>query len=115
MKKSNYLCVTIASIILVLAAFGCATDQRPSAQYLEDRAVSARVKTVLADDPQVRASQVNVDTYERTVQLSGFVDSREEARRAVQLARDVDGVESVINNMVVKSSVKTAMRERREK
>jgi len=50
----------------------------------------------------VKATQVQVETFKGTVQLSGFVDSRESAQRAVEIARGVKGVQSVKNDTVIR-------------
>lgn len=50
----------------------------------------------------MKATEVKVDTFKGTVQLSGFVESRESAQKAVQLAREVQGVREVRNNTSIK-------------
>jgi osmotically-inducible protein OsmY len=64
--------------------------------------ITTKVKAALAADPTVKATEVNVETFRGTVQLSGFVSSQEAVRKAVELARGVAGVRGVKNNMVVK-------------
>jgi osmotically-inducible protein OsmY len=64
--------------------------------------ITTKVKAAFAEDPAVKATQVKVETFKGTVQLSGFVDSTASAQRAVELARQVQGVSSVKNDMVVK-------------
>jgi hyperosmotically inducible protein len=61
------------------------------------------VKSALFADPQVSGFAVNVDTYDRVVQLSGFVDTQAQKDRADQLARGTEGVRAVKNNLVVKT------------
>jgi osmotically-inducible protein OsmY len=67
-----------------------------------DTAISAKVKAALAGDPDVKATDVQVETYKGTVQLSGFVDSPQNVSRAADLARRVDGVREVKNALIVK-------------
>jgi osmotically-inducible protein OsmY len=62
-------------------------------------------QTAFAQDPEVKATEVNVETFKGTVQLSGFVDSRASAERAVRLAHEVQGVKAVKDNMVVRAAV----------
>ncbi|QYF92996.1 BON domain-containing protein [Massilia sp. PAMC28688] len=92
------LCVAL----LVLA--GCATDgsDRRIGVAISDTAISARVKAALAADPDVKARDVQVETFRGTVQLSGFVDSPDNIRRALDVARGVDGVREVRNALIVK-------------
>jgi osmotically-inducible protein OsmY len=60
------------------------------------------VKAAIYNDPMLKVGQISVETYNGVVQLSGFVDSAQAARRAVELARSVKGVKSVKNSLVVK-------------
>jgi hyperosmotically inducible protein len=78
------------------------TDPRTGAQTVDDGAITAKVKAALAGDPRVKAHQVNVETREGVVQLSGFVDSSEAKSTAEDLARNVDNVRSVDNEIDVK-------------
>jgi osmotically-inducible protein OsmY len=100
--------VNIFKIILctlLLASFmGCAgTDTRQSTgQYVDDSAITAKVKAAIFDDDSLKSRQINVETFKGVVQLSGFVDSSKSYNKAEQIAEDVDGVKSVINNIVVK-------------
>ena len=79
------------------------TDGGPSgSERVDDAAITTKVKTALAGDPRVAAHQVNVETREGVVQLSGFVDSSEAKSTAEQLARSVDDVKKVDNELSVK-------------
>ena len=78
------------------------TDPRTGSQTVDDGAITAKVKAALAGDPRTKAHQVNVETREGNVQLSGFVDSSEAKSTAEQLARAVDNVKSVDNELDVK-------------
>jgi hyperosmotically inducible periplasmic protein len=79
------------------------TDGGPSgSERIDDSAITAKVKTALAGDPRTKAHQVNVETREGVVQLSGFVDNSEAKSTAEELARAVDHVKSVDNEIDVK-------------
>jgi hyperosmotically inducible protein len=79
------------------------TDGGPSgSERVDDAAITAKVKTALAGDPRTKAHQVNVETREGVVQLSGFVDNSEAKSTAEELARSVDNVKSVDNEIDVK-------------
>jgi hyperosmotically inducible periplasmic protein len=73
-------------------AVGCAQS---------DPGITTAVKTKFASDDVVKAHQINVDTQEGIVTLSGSVDSSTSRERAVQLARATDGVASVVDNLIV--------------
>ena len=70
---------------------------------MDDKSLTARVKSELARDPVAKATDINVTTFNREVQLSGFVATEEEKRRAGQIAASVPGVVSVHNNLLVRT------------
>jgi len=78
------------------------TSGRTGEEVVDDSAITAKVKAALAGDPRTKAHQVNVETREGKVQLSGFVDSSEAKSTAEELARSVDNVKSVDNELDVK-------------
>jgi osmotically-inducible protein OsmY len=104
--------ITLAAISLALAAAlgvaGCASSpntQRGVAETSEDAALTAKVKTAIATDVGARAaSSINVETYKGVVQLSGFVDSRDMANRALDAAKKVSGIKSLKNDLRLKAS-----------
>lgn len=87
----------------MVACSGTSSERRQSVGgYIDDATITTRVKAALAEDKQVRVTQVNVETYQGVVQLSGFVDSESDVRRAAEVTRQVDGVKSVRNDIRVK-------------
>jgi hyperosmotically inducible protein len=78
------------------------SDARTTGGTVDDSAITAKVKAALAGDARVAAHQVNVETRDGVVQLSGFVDSSEAKSTAEELARKVDDVRSVDNEIDVK-------------
>jgi osmotically-inducible protein OsmY len=95
----------LAALVAVLAA--CADGPRAShpPESGSDAALSARVKAAIATDVGARAaSSLNVETYGGVVELSGFADSEQQAMRAAQAAKKVQGVRSLKNEIRVKSS-----------
>jgi osmotically-inducible protein OsmY len=93
----------LAALALAGAA-GCApTPTRQSTgEMVDDAALTARVKSALINEPGVKSTAINVETFRGTVSLSGFVDSTEMAQKAVTAAENVRGVRSVKNDMRVK-------------
>jgi hyperosmotically inducible protein len=69
---------------------------------IDDSVVTTKVKSALLADPDVKGFEIKVETRKGEVQLSGFVDSQTQIDRAVDLARRVDGVTRVENNMTLK-------------
>jgi osmotically-inducible protein OsmY len=94
----------LACIALVVAFLGCASSptRESSGQYVDDSAITTRVKAAIFDDPSLKVLQINVETFKGEVQLSGFVDSAQNVRRAGEVARGVTGVRSVKNDLIVK-------------
>lgn len=90
------------------AAFqtGCAsTPTRASTgEYIDDAATTTKVKAALVKDPLVKALDVNVETFKGTVQLSGFVDNAEQKAQAEAVAKTVQGVSMVKNNLALKTA-----------
>src|SRR5438128_2631320 len=76
---------------------GCAgTPTRQSTgEYVDDAAITTKVKAEFVRDETVKALQVNVDTFKGVVQLSGFVDTAAQKTRAGEIARSVSGVMDV--------------------
>jgi hyperosmotically inducible protein len=74
---------------------------------IDDSGITAKVNTALIDDPTVKARQVDVETSHGVVQLNGFVDSAAAKERATTVARSVEGVQEVHNNLVVQTSDRT--------
>lgn len=94
--------ILLGLVLAILSACAPSATHRGTGEYIDDAAITTRVKSAFAADPQVKATEVQVETYKGTVQLSGFVDSSESAARAAQLARDIPGVRQVQNSMVIK-------------
>ena len=97
--------------LLLIAAFsvglgGCASTrtQESTGQYVDDTAITAKVKAKFVEDKEVSAAAINVETFKGVVQLSGFANSRHEAEKAEQLARNIKGVTSVKNDIRLKSA-----------
>jgi hyperosmotically inducible protein len=77
-------------------------SRRSTGETVDDSAITAQVKTALLSDPDVKGTDVKVETYRGVVQLSGFVDSAQEAQKAVALAEKVPGVREVKNDIRLK-------------
>lgn len=78
------------------------TDDGSIGAALDDSVVTARVKTALVANPVTKARQINVETADGVVQLSGFVDSASEKSTATEVARTIPGVRLVQNELEMK-------------
>jgi osmotically-inducible protein OsmY len=86
---------------LMVSALGCATQSEPQSPgaYMDDSWITTKVKTAILNEPSLKVLQINVETYKGVVQLSGFVDSAASQAKAVEVARSVQGVTSVKNDL----------------
>ncbi|WP_119154875.1 BON domain-containing protein [Caldimonas tepidiphila] len=102
--KHLILASTIA-LTGVLGLSGCAvtSGQSTVGQYVDDATITTRVKARFAQDPQVSAMRLNVETLKGVVQLSGFAASQAEKQRAEQVASGVPDVRQVRNDIVVRA------------
>jgi osmotically-inducible protein OsmY len=71
--------------------------------YIDDTGITAGVKARLLEDKSTGGLSINVDSLNGTVALSGFATSEAEKARAEALAREVQGVKSVRNNLIVRA------------
>jgi osmotically-inducible protein OsmY len=94
----------IIALALVALLTGCAggPESKSTGEYVDDAALTTKVKTALFRSDEVSGFDINVDTYKGRVQLNGFVDNNETKRRAAEIAREVNGVQEVINNLKLK-------------
>jgi osmotically-inducible protein OsmY len=102
-SKRKFLAAAGAAALLGLGACASSPTQRSAGEFTDDAAMTARVKTAIATDAGAKtAAAVNVETYRGVVQLTGFVDSEDQASRAVSAAKKVQGVRSVKNDIRIK-------------
>ncbi|HKZ73482.1 MAG TPA: BON domain-containing protein [Steroidobacteraceae bacterium] len=99
-KTIQIAALAAAAMCLATACNVMRGDQEPS-EYVDDAALTARVKAALLDDEQVAGTRFDVNVYQGKVTLSGVTDDPEEARRAEQIARQVPGVKGVDSNIRV--------------
>ena len=71
---------------------------------IDDSAITAKVKTALLADPDVKGLMIDVDTKNGVVTLKGTADKKVNRDRAVAIAKDTGGVKSVEDQLVVKAS-----------
>lgn len=101
MKSAKYLLPL--GFAVLLSACAPTPTSRSTGQTLDDASITTRVKTAIAQKETLgQALSINVDTYRGVVSLSGFVDNKQQATDAAQVATHIAGVERVINNLQVK-------------
>ena len=104
MKKGNIVirCFVLLMLIATFAACASTRTHESTGEYVDDSVITTKVKALLAEDDFLKSFQISVETYKGTVQLSGFVNSRQASDKAGQIVRSVKGVKSVKNNLIVK-------------
>ena len=104
MKKRNLVIYSLVLLMIISTFAACASTrtQESTGEYVDDSVITTKVKSLLAEDDFLKSFQISVETYQGTVQLSGFVDSQKVVDKAVELVKSVKGVKSVKNSLIVK-------------
>jgi hyperosmotically inducible periplasmic protein len=103
--KIRQITIAAMSAVTLIVATGCAVTrgQETVGAYVDDAALTTRVKAKFAEDKTVSAMAISVETLKGVVQLSGFAKSSEEKAMAERLARSTSGVTGVRNDIIVRS------------
>ena len=93
-----FLAIALASLL------GCASTstKEGTGEYFDDSVVTTKVKAAIFNEPSLSSNQISVETFKGTVQLSGFVKTQSEISKAGEIARGVNGVASVKNDLRLK-------------
>ena len=96
--KTLKLSFAVAFCAAMLGLAGCASTPGQNS-YLDDSMVTARVKKAIYNEPTLKVSDISVKTENAVVSLSGAVKTRSERTKAAEVARHVDGVKLVKNEL----------------
>ncbi len=121
MNIQNKLLVLTISLIGALSIASCGKSEQKGAKPeapkpeakttvgtdVDDSAITTKVKSALLADADVKSFDIKVETRKGEVQLSGFVDTQAQMDRAVAIAKGVEGVKKVDNNMNLKTTSTT--------
>ncbi len=104
MKKRNIVihCLLLLMLVATLAAAASTGTHESAGEYIDDSVITTKVKSLLAKDAFLKSFQISVETYQGTVQMSGFVNSQKAVDKAGEITRSVKGVKSVKNDLIVK-------------
>jgi hyperosmotically inducible protein len=96
--------VAAMTAVVLLTTSGCAVKrgQETVGAYIDDTGITTLIKSRFAEDKQVDATSIRVETLNGTVMLSGFAKSSTERSTAENIARRVNGVKSVKNEIVIR-------------
>jgi hypothetical protein len=98
---------SISAVFLAVAlatTLGCASTatKEGTGEYVDDTVITTKVKAAIFNEPSLKSSEINVETFKGAVQLSGFVKYQADINKAVSIASGVKGVSSVKNDMRLK-------------
>ena len=98
---------SLSAIFLAAAlatTLGCASTstKEGTGEYVDDSVITTKVKAAIFNEPSLKSSEINVETFKGAVQLSGFVKYQADINKAVEVTRRVHGVSSVKNDMRLK-------------
>jgi osmotically-inducible protein OsmY len=85
-----------------LASCASTSSHQSTGEYIDDSAISNKVRGELIGDKDLNVFKIDVTTYDRVVQLSGFVNSESIKTHAGKVAANVQGVKNVRNDLIVK-------------
>ena len=104
--KALALILCAAALPLAGMMTGCTSPgtryKQSTGEYIDDHGLSSHVKSALGADTVYKYEDVKVVTFKGVVQLNGFVNTRDQKSRAGEIAKKVDGVNEVANNITVK-------------
>ena len=102
--KNFKIASSLVAALMLTTVVGCASTatKEGTGEYVSDSAITTSVKAAILNAPTLKVSEINVETFKGTVQLSGFVSSAENIATASSVARSVKGVKSVKNDLRLK-------------
>lgn len=102
MHTRHWTAIRLLLLSIVLALAGCASSQETPGEFIDDAALTARVKAAFVADKVVSALNISVESDKGIVRLGGVAKTSEEMRQAERIARQTSGVRGVRNNIVIK-------------
>jgi hyperosmotically inducible periplasmic protein len=97
-------CAAVGMAVLVLVGCAGTSSRESTGEFVDDSAITTKVKSSFVADPMVSALAINVQTTKGVVHLQGIVNNEQERQRAIQLAQAVGGVKQVdARNLFVRS------------
>jgi osmotically-inducible protein OsmY len=102
--KNLRIVTTLLAALMLSTVVGCASTNKQESvgEYVDDTVITTAVKAAILNEPTLKVSEINVETFKGVVQLSGFVASADSVATASSVARSVKGVKSVKNDIRLK-------------
>jgi osmotically-inducible protein OsmY len=105
MKSLKFISAAfVCAVALLVTGCGSTADSRSTGQVIDDTAIHTKVKAALVNDPVVSGTSIDVNVNRGVVSLNGAVNGDVEKTKAEDIARGVDGVRSVENNLIVREA-----------
>jgi hyperosmotically inducible periplasmic protein len=100
--KQLVLALSLGIAVAATGLTGCqSSDHRGAGTYVDDRMVSSKVKGALDNAPVYKYPNVDVSSFNGTVQLNGFVLTTDQKVQAGAIASQVEGVKQIVNNLTI--------------
>src|SRR3569833_679813 len=104
MKTNSVMRHLLTLLFLSFLAVGCASTKtnESTGEFIDDSAITAKIKAELLADKTTPGMSIQKETFNGRVQLCGFVNTQDQAKRAEQVAAGIKGVKAVTNNIEIK-------------
>ena len=102
MENKNIFSAALLALLLFASMVFAVTASGSLGEYVDDSVITTKVKAAILEEPSLKSLEINVETYNGVVQLSGFVSTQANIDLAIKIASTVDGVKSVKNDMHLK-------------
>ena len=98
----NFASILLPLIIVLMAGCAATPTTEGTGEYIDDSVITTKVKLAILNEDSLSAAEINVETFKGVVQLSGFVSSMADMKKAVSVAQSIQGVQSVKDDMRIK-------------
>lgn len=98
----TYALLALAGLTVITAGCAVSRGQETVGAYVDDTGITTMVKSRMLEDKTVSGTSIGVETLNGTVQLTGFAKSNAEKMQAESIARGVNNVKAVRNDIVIR-------------
>jgi len=99
---SHYFTALVLAFFVLMAGCASTSKEKSTGEFIDDAVITTKVKAAFVKDDELKATEIQVETFKGVVQLSGFVADASHISKATRVARDIEGVQSVKNDIRVK-------------
>jgi osmotically-inducible protein OsmY len=97
--KRSVSAVVIAVVLATAAGCTSTLPKESAGEYIDDAVITTKVKASLLDQPTLKSTDIRVETFKGTVNLGGYVAAQSQIDKAGEVARGVNGVRAVKNDL----------------